>query len=407
MRRVPPLSQAALRIKPAAFADLQSRIDAATARGEDLVPLQIGDTHLLPPVAARRALAAQQPDDASLFRYGPTAGLPELRNVLAERLREGGLDLDPAVEILVGNGATHALYCAARAVLDSGDEVLLSAPYWPLASGIFSACGAFPVEVPLTSRLYDDQATDPADVLRAFVGPRTKAIYFVSPNNPDGKVWARRDLERVADLAREHDLWVFADEVYADTVFEGEHVSIATLPGMRERTVVLSSVSKSRALAGLRVGFVGAPEPVIATARRVSTHTAFNVPVAMQRAAHAALLDRDFPNEARRVYRAARDAGYERLTGAGIEVHRPEGATYFFVDLAPVLAETGATLLAVLARAVDRGVLVTPGSAFGEAFGSWARLCFTSVPEDRMLVGIDRLLEAIDDLRRKPSEKPR
>jgi aspartate/methionine/tyrosine aminotransferase len=404
MQRTPPLSSTAARIRPAVFAELQARIDRFTKeRGDELVPLQIGDTHLAPPEAARRALASLDPNDATLFRYGSTAGLAPLRAAIARTLAPRGLDVDPEGEVLLGNGGTHALFCAARAVLDAGDEVLLASPYWPLAPGVFTSCGAVPVDVPLTQRLYRDRdgELDAGALLEARIGARTKAIYLISPNNPDGKVLARRDLERVARVAEEHDLWVFSDEVYADTVFDGEHASIAALPGMRARTIVLGSLSKSHALAGCRVGFAVAPAPVVASARRVSTHSAFNVSVAMQRAALAALEDDAFPRVARATYRSARDAAARALEGSGVGFHLAEGATYLLLDFAPLLAELpGAPpLLAVLERAVDRGVLLAPGAAFGDAYGACARLCFTAVPEDRLKKGVERLLDAVASLR--------
>lgn len=382
------LSQTAARIRPPVFSELQTRIDRLAASGQEIVPLQIGDTHLLPPARARKVLAELHADDASLYRYGATAGMAPLREAFAKRLRSHGREIDPANEIHVGNGGTHALFCAARALLDDGDEVLLASPWWPLAPGIFTSCGAINVEVPLTQRLYDDPALDVAAAFAAKITPRTKAIYFISPNNPDGKVLGRRELEAIATVAKEHDLWVFADEVYADTLFDGrEHLSIATLPGMRERTVTLHSLSKSHALAGLRIGFVVAEGVIIAAARRVSTHSAFNVSVAMQRAAIAALEDDAFPREARAEYERARDAAARALEGAPVRFHVADGATYLFVDF-------GKPVLQILERAVDRGVLLAPGDAFG-SYGTCARLCFTAVPIDAVVRGVERLRAAI------------
>jgi aspartate/methionine/tyrosine aminotransferase len=382
------LSQTAARIRPPVFSELQARIDRLAASGQEIVPLQIGDTHLLPPAGARQALAQIDGADASLYRYGATAGLAPLREAFANRLRAQGREVDPASEIHVGNGGTHALFCAARALLDDGDEVLLASPWWPLAPGIFTTCGAINVEVPLMQRLYDDPGLDVAAAFAAKITPRTKAIYFISPNNPDGKVLGRRELEAIASVAKEHDLWVFADEVYADTLFDGrEHLSIATLPGMRERTVTLHSLSKSHALAGLRIGFVAAEGAIIAAARRVSTHSAFNVSVAMQRAAIAALADDEFSRKARDDYQRARDAAARALEDAPVRFHVADGATYLFVDF-------GKPVLPILERAVERGVLLAPGDAFG-SYGTFARLCFTAVPIDVVVRGIERLREAL------------
>ena len=405
MRRTPPLSSTAARIRPPVFADLQARIDRLAARGEELVPLQIGDTWLAPPAAASEVLAQLDGSDASIYRYGPTAGLPPLREAIANAVRRHGLDVDPENEVLVGNGGTHALFCAARAVLDAGDEVLMASPYWPLAPGIFTSCGAIPVEVPLTQRLYSEPSLDAGALFAAAITPRTKAIYVISPNNPDGKVLSRAQLERIAAVAREHDLWVFSDEVYAETVFDGEHVSIASLPDMRDRTIVLHSMSKSHALAGCRVGFAIAPGAVVASGRRVSTHSAFNVSVAMQRAALAALSDEAFPKRAKEIYRDARDRSLASLSGAPVRAHRADGATYLFLDFAPAFDAMGPELagprplFALLERAVDRGVLLAPGDAFGAGYETCARLCTTAVPVERVQLGIQRLLEALDAMR--------
>ena len=366
------------------------------------MPLQIGDTWLAPPAAASKVLAELDGNDASIYRYGPTAGLPALREAIASTVGRHGLDIDPVDEVLIGNGGTHALFCVARAVLDAGDEVLMATPYWPLAPGIFTACGAVPVEVPLTQRLYDDASLDAGALFAASISPRTKAIYLISPNNPDGKVLPRHQLERIAAVAREHDLWVFSDEVYAETVFEGEHVSIASLPDMRDRTIVLHSMSKSHALAGCRVGFAIAPGAVVASGRRVSTHSAFNVSIVMQRAALAALVDDAFPKAAKETYRDARDRAVRALGGAPVKVHSADGATYLFVDFAPAFDAMGPEragsrpLFALLERAVDRGVLLAPGDAFGAGYDTCARLCTTAVPIERVLVGIERLLDAVD-----------
>ena len=322
-----PLSSTAARIRPPVFAELQSRIDRLGERGIPLVPLQIGDTWLAPPVAAQAVLGGIDSGDASIYRYGPTAGVAALREAVAEKVKAHGFVADAGSEVLVGNGGTHALFCVARAVLDEGDEVLMASPYWPLAPGIFTSCGATPIEVPLTQRLYDDLTLDAGAAFAAAIGPRTKAIYLISPNNPDGKVLSRRDLESIAATSRQHDLWVFSDEVYADTVFDGEHVSIAALDGMRERTIVLHSMSKSHALAGCRIGFAIAPPAVIASARRVSTHSGFNVSIVMQRAALAALGDAEFPRAAKAIYRSARDRAVRAFAGSPVKTHVADGAT--------------------------------------------------------------------------------
>jgi len=399
---LPALSRTAGVIRASVFADLMPRALARARRGDDLIELHIGDTHRSPPVAARFARADEPAHDASVYRYGAVAGLATLRDAFAARLAAAGFGpaaVDPATDVLVGCGATHALFCAARAILDPGDEVLVAAPYWPLAVGVLRAAGALPVEVPLTTRLHADPSADAAAILEAAITPRTRALYFITPNNPDGKVFSAAQLAGIARLALARGLWVIADEVYADYVYEGVHASIARIDGMAERTVTIYSLSKSHAIAGARVGFAVAPSRVIAVARRISTHTVFNVPVAAQRVALAALQEPEaWLQAARTEYLEARDTSLRALDGSGAAVMVPEGGSYVFIDFAPVLK--GRALGELLARAVDRGVLLAPGDGFGEAFGCWARLCFTSVPRARVVDGIERLRSAMVDLAR-------
>jgi aspartate/methionine/tyrosine aminotransferase len=383
-------------IRAGVFAELQKHIDAHAARGGDLVPLQIGDTCLEPPVEARfeRAIAGQA--NPALYRYGATAALGTLRAAIARWLGavRGIAGVDPEHELLVGCGGTHAIFCAARTILDPGDEVLLAAPYWPLAHGILAACGAKIVEVPLTDRLYAAPALDAGELFRAHLSQRTRALYLITPNNPDGKILSRRHLEQIAALAEERDLWVIADEVYADHAFDAPHVSACTLPGMRARTITAYSLSKSHALAGARIGYVLAPPPVITGARRVSTHTVFNVPVITQRAALAALeAGPRWVDDARVRYREARDAAVAGLAGLPIDFSVAEGGTYLFLDFRRVLR--GRPLRELLALCIERGVLLAPGEAFGHAYADWARLCYSAVTPDRLGIGLARLRDAI------------
>jgi aspartate/methionine/tyrosine aminotransferase len=386
------LSRAALEVRAGVFAELQQQIDAFAASGGDLIPLQIGDTCRAPPKLSTLALNDLHP-------YGATAGLAELRAGIATHMiahEIGPFVIDPATDISLGVGGTHALFCGARAILDPGDEVLLSSPYWPLAHGILSACGARIVEVPFSARLFADPSQDAGALFEAALTPKTKAIYIINPNNPDGKVLTRAQAESVARFAIQHDLWVIADEVYAHLTYDLPHVSLARLPNMAERTLTAFSFSKSYAMAGARVGAIVAPPDVVAAAKRMSVHSAFNVPVAMQRAALEALSSGStWLDGARSDYRAARDATLAALEKLPVRVDRPEGATYVMIDFSEVLGERKLTDL--LAHAVSRGVLLAPGEAFGAVTAKSARLCFTSVPIARVLEGIDRLAKAIDD----------
>jgi aspartate/methionine/tyrosine aminotransferase len=396
----PLLSESARAIRPGVFADLQAQIDAHLARGGELIPLQIGDTYLDPPQSARYgSIIEMHGADDGLYRYGACPGLPELRKLIAEELRgRRALPGLTAANVHVGVGATHALFCAARSILDAGDDVLLAAPFWPLAPGIVQACGARVIEVPLTSRLYKDPYLNAGDIFRAALTPKTKAIYLITPNNPDGKVLSREHLSSIATFAREHDLWVIADEVYADYTFGPPHISIASLPEMSGRTITAYSFSKSHALAGARVGYIVAHEDVILAAQRVSTHSVFNVPVLMQRAASAALAAGPrWVERASLIYRNSLEASVDALRGApSVQFSVAEGGAYLFLDFSEVLGDRPLTVL--LERAVEKGVLLTPGVAFGKDYAKWARLCFTAVPLPRLLDGIAKLRGVVRSL---------
>jgi aspartate/methionine/tyrosine aminotransferase len=406
---MPSLSASGGAIRPGVFADLQRHIDAHVARGGDLIPLHIGDTYLEPPQVARfGSIIERHGADNTLYRYGPVAGVPALRDAIADEVRGHGRAF-PGVEggkhVLIAAGATHALSCAARVVLDPGDDVLLLAPYWPLAHGILRAAGANPIDVPFTSRLFADPSLQARDLLGAAFTPKTRAIYLITPNNPDGKVLSREQLTSIAAFASEKDLWLFADECYADFTYGVPHLSIASMPDMAERTVTAYSFSKSHALAGARVGCIVAPEGVVSAALRVSTHTVFNVPVLMQWAASAALqAGPRWTQRALLLYRNALDAAVDSLRRSRIAFSVAEGGTYLFLDFTEVLEDKPMSLL--LQRAIERGVLIAPGEAFGKDYTSWGRLCFTAVPLPRLLEGISRLCAAAERLHAPPSSTP-
>jgi aspartate/methionine/tyrosine aminotransferase len=406
---MPKLSATAGALRPGVFADLQRHIDQLAGRGGDLIGLHIGDSYLDPPQAARfGSVIERHGADDDLYRYGAVAGLDALRDAIADELRGHARAL-PMVEgrrnVLIGVGATHALSCMARVTLGPGDDVLLLAPYWPLAHGIIQSTGARAVEVPFTDRLFADPGLAAGDLLREALTPSTRAIYLITPNNPDGKVLTREQLSSVAAVACDKDLWVIADECYADFTFGVPHISIASLPGMAERTMTAYSFSKSHALAGARVGYAVAPEAVVAAAQRISTHTVFNVPVLMQRAATAALqAGPRWTERARLIYRHSLDGAIDALQGSGIAFSPAEGGAYLFLDFTAVLEDK--PLGALLQRAIERGVLIAPGEAFGQAYAKWGRLCFTAAPLPRVLEGIARLRTAVERLHMPPGSVP-
>lgn len=388
----PPLSRAAAALGPSVFAALQSRIEARRRNDGSLIPLHIGDTYLDPSPAVLEAAGACSSDE--LRAYGSPAGLSELSEALAARSKRDWVR--SAKNVHVTCGATQALLCATRALLDPGDEVLVLAPYWPLIRGIFSSSGVDAVELPVLQTLYH-QKLSLAETLAAALGPRTRAIYFASPNNPNGYILTEVELDQIALFARQHNLWVFSDEVYADYAYERPHHSIADVGGMHARTVVAHSFSKSHGLAGVRIGYLLSSEEVVSAVRRFSNYTLYNVPVAMQRAALAALgASGSWQEKARGHYRDASALACERLSSSGVAHHMPHGGSFVFCDFEKRLGQR--TAFELLEAAIDRGVLLAPGEAFGKGFERCCRICFTGVDLVELDEGLKRLALALDDV---------
>lgn len=394
MPRFPSLSSPARALPASIFDELMRRLAAYPG---EVIPLHIGDTHLAPPDRSRLGqLGFPTGPDPDLYRYSPPPGKQELLDAVVAKLgRQNRFAAADREHVQITAGATHALSCAVRSVLDPGDELLLLAPYWPLIRGIAVSTGVRPIDVPFSIELLRAKGI-PADLLiEEHVTAKTAGIYLCTPNNPDGKVLTREELTAIAAVADRHGLWLMSDEVYEDLLYDGrQHFSIGSLPGMEERTVTVFSFSKSYGQAGLRVGYVVAPRSAASAVRKMSNHTVYCVPKAMQKAALAALEHgAEFLADARRDYTAARDHAHGRLADLCV---RPEGATYLWLDLERYRREGEEDCLGLLARMADAGVLLAPGAVFGHAFRSFARLCFTSVGRPMLDEGIDRLLRVLD-----------
>lgn len=385
----PALARDLALLRASVFADLAPAIAARKAADLPLAPLHIGDTHRSP--AATLDDLPSWGRDASSYAYGALGGVPALRERLAETLTSAHALPTRECDLLVTVGATHALLCAARACLDAGDEVVVLSPYWPLSVGVLRSAGAVPVEVPFTSTLAALGEDGALASVRNAVGPRTRALYFASPNNPCGFVYPREVLLRLLALAAEHGLWVFADEVYAAYAYDAPFVSAGALGD--DRVVVVGSLSKSHGLAGARIGYVRAEAEVLAAIGKVATHSAFHPSLHAQGLAFAALANTSWIAEARAGYMEARAVFVEALTKAEVPFLPPAGGSYVFADFQRFALQ--GDVGALFARFVEAGVLVCPGAACGEAFGSYARLCFTGAPLEELRVAMGALTAAL------------
>ena len=323
--------------------------------------------------------------DANHTHYLPTLGLPRLRQLIAEKLRtKNGIPVGSDDEIIVSNGGTHGIYCALHAVLEPGDEVICPDPLWPPSLAITQSAHAVPVQVPLHESLgfrWD------LDELERAITPKTKAIYINSPTNPSGGAFTRGDLERIAQMAKARDLWVFSDEAYEDVLFSGEHVSIASMPGMYERTIPIYTMSKSYAVTGVRVGYISIKDTVMrARAAKVALYTASNVCSIAQYGAIGALEGpQDCIEEFKTELKIRRDLFYAGLEDVAEHVFSgtpPEGAFYAFVKINPDWArdmglDQGPSVSWATAEYLIKHGRVgcVPGVDFGPASEGYLRFC--------------------------------
>jgi N-succinyldiaminopimelate aminotransferase len=264
--------------------------------------------------------------------------------------------------------------------------VIIPSPFWPLIRGAVKARGARAVEVPLFTRL-DEPGFDPVAAIEAAITPRTVAIYINAPNNPTGRVLPDRALAEIAALAERHALWIISDEAYEDIWFgDAAPSSVFARPDFAARTLATHSVSKAYALAGARVGYTHGPRQTMDTIRGVQTFYSYCAPRPMQFAAARAIEQGDaWLAQMRATYASA-----ARAAAHALEQRAPQGGTFLFFDLLPFMKRSE-ELSDVLDRCAEAGVLLTPGTACGADFTTWARLCFTTVPEPDLQEALRRL----------------
>lgn len=364
---------------------LHEEAGRAAVRGEDVIALSIGDPDFAtPPAIVRRAVAALEAGDT---HYTEITGREALRAAIARGFAaRAGVDCGPD-NVMVFAGAQNALFAAGLCLLDRDETVLALDPMYVTYGATVGASGAGIVRVPQPAAA---GFRPDAAAIEAAVTPRTRAILLATPNNPTGVVMTRAELEAIADIARRRDLWVIADEVYADLVFEGQAVSMAGLPGMAERTVTVSSLSKSHAMTGWRIGWAIGPEPLIGHFRKLGLCMLYGLPGFVQEAGVEALAAQETVTaEMRRVYRRRRDLVCERLAAVPeLGVLRPEAGMFVMADvrrLGPSASEVAWALFR------ETGVAVLDAGAFGATAQGWVRIAFTQ--EDAKLAeACDRIV---------------
>jgi arginine:pyruvate transaminase len=357
---------------------------ARKAAGEDVILLCVGDPDQPSPAPVIEAAKASL--DAGRTHYADVTGQPGLRAAIAVRHRDltGQQVGDDQVVVLAG--AQCALFAAMQCLVDPGDEVIVFEPAYITYPATVAAAGGRLVPVPL--RPENGFHLDPAD-LEAALTPRTRVILWNSPNNPTGAVATLPELEVLAAIARRHDLWLVADEVYAGLVFEGTHHSPAVLTGMDERTVTVSSVSKSHAMTGWRLGWLIGPHELASHAGHLALCMLYGSPAFVQDAATLALT-RPIPEVGamRERYRRRRDAVLACLAHLpGLRCHKPAAGMFVMLDVRASGQSAAAVAHGLLA---EEGVAVLPGDAFGAPASGHVRLSLTA-SEERLVEACARI----------------
>jgi N-succinyldiaminopimelate aminotransferase len=295
-------------------------------------------------------------------QYAPGRGIPELRAGIARHQRDWwGLDFDPDTEVLVTAGATEAIAASVLALCEPGEEVLCFEPYYDSYAASIALAGA--VRRPLTLRAEDIEGDVSARIASWDVGPRARVLLLNSPHNPTGKVFSRAELEAVARLCVRHDLIAITDEVYEHLVYDGEHIPLATLPGMRSRTVTISSAGKTFSCTGWKVGWVCASPELTSAVTGVKQFLTYTNAAPLQPAVATALaLPRSYYTGLADGLRAKRDLLMDGLTSAGFGVHRPAGTYFVIADIRPLGEDDG---LAFCRSLPERcGVVAVPVQVF-------------------------------------------
>ncbi len=388
------LSRRIAAIAESATLKVDAKAKALKAQGRPIISYAAGEPDFVTPSNVVDAASAAVLDPRN-YRYTPAAGLPELREAIAEKTRrDSGLDVD-ASSVIVTNGGKQAVYQSIATVVDDGDEVILPSPYWTTYPEVIKLAGGVPVEVFAGA---DQGYKVTVEQLEAARTPRTKLLIFVSPSNPTGAVYTPEETATIGSWALEHGIWVMTDEIYQNLVYGGvKAVSIVeAVPGLAEQTLLVNGVAKSYAMTGWRLGWMVGPADAIKGAANMQSHLTSNVSNISQRAALAALTG---PQETvelmRQAFERRRNVIIEELNKIeGVHAPMPHGAFYAYADVTGlfgrawggVKATTSLELADLILEQAE--VAVVPGEAFGPS--GYVRLSY-ALGDEPLLEGIQRL----------------
>ena len=394
----PYISRLVAAIEESATLAIDARAKALKAAGEDVIGFGAGEPDFPTPdhIVEAAAAACRQP---RFHHYTPTAGLPELREAVAEKTAHDIGQSVAAAQVLITNGAKQAVAHTFATLIDPGDEVILTAPYWVTYPETIRLANGVPVAV-ITDESTGFRAT--VEQLEAVRTERTKALLFASPQNPTGAVYSRDEVEAIGRWAAEHGLWVVTDDIYELLVYGDARFSsiVGVVPELADRSVVINGVSKTYAMTGWRVGWMVAPTHVVAAATNLQSHTTSNVDNVAQAAAVAALRgDLAAAEEMRVAFDRRRRRMVELLRALpGVTCAEPLGAFYAFPNLRQLLGrevggrrpETTAELAVVILE--EARVAIVPGEAFGTP--GYARFSY-ALGDDDLEEGLTRIAKLL------------
>ena len=374
------LSQRVRAVKPSG---IRKFFDIA-ATMSDVISLGVGEPDFVTPLHIREA--GVEAIERGETKYTSNYGTIELRTAISDLLeRRYGVRYDPKSEILVTVGVSEGIDAAMRALLDPGDEVIVPDPgYVAYEADVIFAGGSVR---PATTHVENRFAVT-AEEIEAAITPRAKVILIGNPNNPTGAVIAREELERIGEVARKHDLIVLTDEVYSRLVYGGEHASLVTVPGMRDRTVLVDGFSKAYAMTGWRIGYVAAPAHILDAMLKIHQYTIMCASTMSQAAALEAVLHGEADVKAMVAsYEQRRRLSVDGMNRVGLPCYEPGGAFYVF----PSIASTGLTSDEFAEKLLfEERVAVVPGSAFGAAGEGYIR-CTYATAQEKLVEAIERI----------------
>lgn len=387
---LPGSARLAHRLDEVGFSDIvkiRNKVMDLRAHGETVHAFHGGEPFFATPEAVKQALVQAVAEDRT--KYAPSSGILPLRKAIADKLQSRNAMAGAGAEdVIVTVGGAHGLWVTFQAVLNPGDEVLVFSPYWTPIADMVRAAGALPIFVPtIEARAHGIAAT-----LQRYASSATRAVYYNTPQNPSGVVFTRQEAEETAAFVQQRDLLVIADEAYEDLVYEGEHVSIASLPGMAERTVTVYTFSKSYAMTGWRIGYVVAKEPFMTGLKKLVLYSTNGVTTMVQYAGLAALQTGQADLQARNVeYRKRRDLLVNGLRELGFTCDMPQGAFYAFPESDRVNRDSREAAGLLLEKA---HVATIPGVVFGAEGEGHLRFGYATGPAE-IAAGLEALKAAL------------